>query len=795
MKITTKKMEKTKTRRRDNIRLKNSLSLILAFLIVLSVFLGILTFLPQEGKATQVADTPWPMFRGGIKHKGRSSYDTSHVRVGEKWNFTTNNGVFSSPAIGPEGTIYVGSADWNLYAINQDGTEKWNFSTSANVRSSPAIDSDGTIYVGSFDTNIYAIKSDGTEKWNFSTGGPLTSSPTIGPDGTIYVGSRDNSLYALNPDGSEKWNFTTADIILSSAAIGDDGTIYVGSADGKLYAINPDGTKKWAFSTDSYIHSSPAVANDGTIYVGDGRGKLYAISPNGSEEWSFDTGNYRTNPSPAIGSAGTVYIGSANGNLYAINKNGTEKWTFSTGGEVFSSPAIGSDGMIYFGSNDDNLYSLHPTGTERWNITTGGGLSSPAIDKDGTIYVGGAYPSNKLFAIGDTAPPTVSISSPSMNANISSSTVNVRWVGNDSTAGINHYEIRQNDSDWIDVGMNSSYTFSSLPDGNYTIDIKALDNVDKSSIKTLNFTVDTTPPRLRIDRMSEEGNFSDSSARVQWKGGDSTSGIDYYGVKLDNDSWIYSGTDQSHTFSSLSEGSHTVDVKAIDNSKNTNIDTINFTVETVSPIVSINSPSMNHLCNTSDTLAEWNGNDNKSGIGHYEIKIDNKNWIDIGKNTAYSYSALKDGIHTIKVKGYDNAGNTGIDQVVFRTDTTGPSVDITTPSKSNIPSSSVTVQWSGSDPISRIDHYEIKLDDGDWKRIEENTNYTFSGLSNGGYIVQVKAVDNAGNSAVNQVGFNVEGQENTGTTVTSLAIFWVTVGAIIALGVILILFYKKRKPG
>ena len=37
--------------------------------------------------------------------------------------------MHSSPAIGRDGTIYVGSLDNSLYAINPDGSQKWEFET------------------------------------------------------------------------------------------------------------------------------------------------------------------------------------------------------------------------------------------------------------------------------------------------------------------------------------------------------------------------------------------------------------------------------------------------------------------------------------------------------------------------------------------------------------------------------------------------------------------------------------------------------------------------------------------
>ena len=77
------------------------------------------------------------------------------------WEFATGGRVYSSPAIGTDGTVYVGSADKKLYAINgKSGVKLWEFETEGYVYSSPAIGSDGTVYVGSEDNKLYAIKTD-----------------------------------------------------------------------------------------------------------------------------------------------------------------------------------------------------------------------------------------------------------------------------------------------------------------------------------------------------------------------------------------------------------------------------------------------------------------------------------------------------------------------------------------------------------------------------------------------------------------------------------------------------------
>jgi outer membrane protein assembly factor BamB len=151
--------------------------------------------------------------------------------------------VLSSPAISRDGsTIYVGSNDDYLYAVNSNGTLKWRHFAAGDVQSSPAVASDGTIIFGSDTGHVSAIIDSGngsTFKWDYPTSGAVVSSPIIDPnDGTIYVGSNDHKLYAFNPDSPAPiWQFPTGAEIKSSPNIGPDGTIYVASNDHKVYGL------------------------------------------------------------------------------------------------------------------------------------------------------------------------------------------------------------------------------------------------------------------------------------------------------------------------------------------------------------------------------------------------------------------------------------------------------------------------------------------------------------------------------------------------------------------------------
>ena len=77
-------------------------------------------------------------------------------------------------------------------------------------------------------------------------------------------------------------------------------------------------------------------------------------------------------------------------NLYALNTNGTKRWTFPTGGAITASPAIGRDGTIYIGSTASHLLFV-PTAARYLMVERQGPPPAPGEELDlneGTFLVG-----------------------------------------------------------------------------------------------------------------------------------------------------------------------------------------------------------------------------------------------------------------------------------------------------------------------------------------------------------------------------------------------------------------------
>ncbi|MHB8077906.1 MAG: outer membrane protein assembly factor BamB family protein [Candidatus Krumholzibacteriia bacterium] len=122
----------------------------------------------------------------------------------------------SSPAVAADGSIYLGTNSGNpasvLLALTPAGALKWAFEPAdlpsdvppdhLDIYSSPAIGSDGTIYFGQEFGRVFALApADGAHLWHSATAQGITwSSPAITAGGVLLVGDLSGTLYALQTD-------------------------------------------------------------------------------------------------------------------------------------------------------------------------------------------------------------------------------------------------------------------------------------------------------------------------------------------------------------------------------------------------------------------------------------------------------------------------------------------------------------------------------------------------------------------------------------------------------------------
>ncbi len=392
-------------------------------LVILINFTDAITS-PDEALSSNSAPGDWAMFRHDNLRSG-SDGNTGLIPEGVlKWSFTTGSAIHSSPAVSGN-TVYFGSQDYHLYAVNTEtGDLRWDFEAGSRVDSSPAV-VDGRVYFGSNDGFLYVVDAGTGEKiWNFKTRYPVRSGPAIAGD-TVYFGSDDYYLYALDIEtGEERWKTDTRSPAGSSPVV-DNGIVYQSSPGSFSYAYDANtGRRRLSFNTAISVHASPVVDN-GVVYFATTNGMLYAVDQTARTWlWEHDIRPYwaqlwvmlpfipeppeqsgllwvyslrKANATTPVIEDGIMYLGASEYVLAIDLETQQTLWEFRTGGMVRSAPAKAGS-VIYAGSLDGNLYALDAvTGELHWKFKTGAEIvSSPAV-VDGVVYVG-SY-DGKFYAI------------------------------------------------------------------------------------------------------------------------------------------------------------------------------------------------------------------------------------------------------------------------------------------------------------------------------------------------------------------------------------------------------------
>jgi outer membrane protein assembly factor BamB len=277
----------------------------------------------------------------------------------------------SAPAVGPDGTIYVGSVAHltsrtaYLLAINPDLSPKWKaslrerFHDGCNVLIPP----NGTL------GGCAPGARTGVDPAENRPGSGMivedsTASPVVAPDGSIFYGTSTRYNYAQG----HLMKFSAAGQFLASYPFGWDDTPAIYRHDGTWSVITKDNRYNGVGSyCDDDRHCPPirTAASPEAYYV-------TQLSSNLVPEWRFQNTNTL---SCSRGADGRI-------TCMPTNPNGFE-W-------CVNAPAVDGNGLVYANSEDGNLYVIEQGGGLRsrlfLNLAIGAAYTPVAIGRDGRIY-------------------------------------------------------------------------------------------------------------------------------------------------------------------------------------------------------------------------------------------------------------------------------------------------------------------------------------------------------------------------------------------------------------------------
>lgn len=238
------------------------------------------------------------------------------------------------------------------------------------------------------------------------------------------------------------------------------------------------------------------------------------------------------------------------------------------------------------------ISSVTPSGTAPtavWTVAADVGTGTGTLglnlanDTDVSRSLGVLPFTGEVYAVDTVSPDTSITANPANPSN--SAAASFSFSGTDS-GGLSGFECK------IDAGAfaacTSPQSYPSLSNGSHTFAVRAIDSVGNVDPTPASFTwtIDTTAPDTSIT--ANPANPTNSAAAAFSFSGSDAGGVASLECKLDAGAFVPCTSPQS--YSTLTDGSHTFQVRAIDTAGNVDATPASFTwtVDTVSPTVTVN---------------------------------------------------------------------------------------------------------------------------------------------------------------------------------------------------------------
>jgi len=313
---------------------------------------------------------------------------------------------------------------------------------------------------------------------------------------------------------------------------------------------------------------------------------------------------------------------------------------------------------------------------------------------------------------------------------------------------------------FINSSDQTGYTDTDVdPDRVYVYSITAVNGIGEGKrSRALSAFIDTEPPFINIIEPVWNTVTREETMELVWQGSDALSGVDHYGLVLDEQEELNLGNRSSYTLKHLESGGHEVRLICYDRAGNSAFDIVGFTVDHTAPVVDILLPAMDQILNTTVVLLSFEVEEGHTSISSLTVTV-NSEQIELQKDTrSYYLVGLQDGFHEVWVTCYDELGNKGYCSVFFTKDTNPPDLTIIEPTGLDPPhGESVLVIWNVSEKTTFVYRTLIRVDSGEWMDMYGVTSYRFGHLVDGIHGIKIRVIDGAWNIAERQVNITVDG--------------------------------------
>jgi transcription initiation factor IIF auxiliary subunit/DNA-directed RNA polymerase subunit RPC12/RpoP len=361
------------------------------------------------------------------------------------------------------------------------------------------------------------------------------------------------------------------------------------------------------------------------------------------------------------------------------------------------------------------------------------------VDGDYTVQINvkdeaGNSNSSWYFFTLDSASPTIILNTPGNNSIIQAGIPLDFSIIEPNLAQVN-YSVNGG----LDMSLLDPFDISTSgwTDGDYTVQINALDIAGNLTTAWFFFEIDSIRPEIMLN---SPGNNSYIPSGIILNFTVDDLNLDFANYSINGGADIPLSDPFDISTSGWIDGAYTVQINAQDMAGNINSSWHFFTIDSQTPVITLNDP-LNNSIHPSGLILDFSISDPNLDHVNYSINI--------GPSTPFfdpfdiSTFGWSDGDYAIYINAEDMAGNKNSSWYFFTVDSTMPTIQLISPLNNSIISEGTLLDFSVSD--SNLDYVNYSINAGADSPLSVPYNIPTSGWADGDYAVQINTEDMAGN--------------------------------------------------
>ncbi len=620
---------------------------------------------------------------------------------------------------------------------------------------------------GPADTDIFIMNANGTSQTRLTTDPAIEQYPSFSSDGTKILFTRGDKIFVMNVDGSTQTGLTeTAGNFEPRFSPNASKIVFSSTRDGnqEIYTMDANGMNPIRITNNPATDRYPVYSPDGTKIAfmsdRDGQSEIYIMNADGTNQVRLTNTPAKDSSAPVFSPDGTkiAFEGfrtetSNNSNIFIMNVNGSNQTRLTSGIEDYA-PSFSPDGSaIAFyttrhGGDNFEVYTMNVDGSNQRNISVAlaadlepswgvvaGALTVTNVDSpggSGSFGTGAAIPVTVSFG----APVTVT-GTPTLRLATGGAGFPINYTSGSGTAVLTFsYTVQAGhaspDLDYTSTSalVLNGGTINSFGGSPANLTLPA-PGAAGSLGANRNIIIDTVAPDTTIVT-GPSGTVNSTSATFTFSSNESGT------FQCSLDGAAYGACTSGINLTSLSQGSHTFEVRARDLALNVDPTPASRTwiVDTVAPETTIDSGPTGMVSSSSATFSF-----SSSEVGStFQCSLNGTAFSSC--TSPANYTGLAEGPRTFAVRATDPAGNQDSSAATrgWTVDTVAPDTTINSGPSGPTPSTIASFTFSSNEGGVT---FECSLDGAAYSPCSSPAAY--GGMSQGPHTFDVRAVDGAGN--------------------------------------------------